>query len=99
MDLKKYIRDVKNFFKLGILFKDILLFLVDGEVFNYIIISMVDVVKDVDVIVGLDVRGFLFGIFIAVVFKKFFIMVRKLGKLLGKVIFREYDLEYGNNIL
>ncbi|CBH40996.1 adenine phosphoribosyltransferase [Mycoplasmopsis agalactiae] len=99
MDLKKYIRDVKNFPKPGILFKDISPLLADGEALNYTITSMADVAKDVDVIVGPDARGFLFGTPTAAVLKKPFIMVRKPGKLPGKVISREYDLEYGNNIL
>ncbi|MCE6115549.1 adenine phosphoribosyltransferase [Mycoplasmopsis agalactiae] len=99
MDLKKYIRDVKNFPKPGILFKDISPLLADGEALNYTITSMAEVAKDVDVIVGPDARGFLFGTPTAAVLKKPFIMVRKPGKLPGKVISREYDLEYGNNIL
>lgn len=99
MDLKKYIRDVENFPKPGILFKDISPLLVNGEALNFTITSMAEIAKDVDVIVGPDARGFLFGTPTAAMLKKPFIMVRKPGKLPGKVISREYDLEYGNNIL
>lgn len=99
MDLKKYIRDVENFPKPGILFKDISPLLANGEALNFTITSMAEIAKDVDVIVGPDARGFLFGTPTAAMLKKPFIMVRKPGKLPGKAISREYDLEYGNNIL
>lgn len=99
MDLKKYIRDVENFPKPGILFKDISPLLANGEALNFTITSMAEIAKDVDVIVGPDARGFLFGTPTAAMLKKPFIMVRKPGQLPGKVISREYDLEYGNNIL
>ncbi|MEI7088899.1 adenine phosphoribosyltransferase [Mycoplasmopsis bovis] len=99
MDLKKYIRDVENFPKPGILFKDISPLLANGEALNFTITSMAEIAKDVDVIVGPDARGFLFGTPTAAMLKKPFIMVRKPGKLPGEVISREYDLEYGNNIL
>ncbi len=99
MDLKKYIRDVENFPKPGILFKDISPLLANGVALNFTITSMAEIAKDVDVIVGPDARGFLFGTPTAAMLKKPFIMVRKPGKLPGKVISREYDLEYGNNIL
>lgn len=99
MDLKKYIRDVENFPKPGILFKDISPLLANGEALNFTITSMAEIAKNVDVIVGPDARGFLFGTPTAAMLKKPFIMVRKPGKLPGKVISREYDLEYGNNIL
>ncbi|ATQ40625.1 adenine phosphoribosyltransferase [Mycoplasmopsis bovis] len=93
------IRDVENFPKPGILFKDISPLLANGEALNFTITSMAEIAKDVDVIVGPDARGFLFGTPTAAMLKKPFIMVRKPGKLPGKVISREYDLEYGNNIL
>nr|WP_318028985.1 purine phosphoribosyltransferase family protein [Mycoplasmopsis bovis] len=86
MDLKKYIRDVENFPKPGILFKDISPLLANGEALNFTITSMAEIAKDVDVIVGPDARGFLFGTPTAAMLKKPFIMVRKPGKLPGKVI-------------
>lgn len=99
MDLKKYIRDVQNFPKIGIAFKDISPLLANGEALNYTIKLMADHAKDVDIIVGPDARGFLFGTPTAAFLKKPFIMVRKPGKLPGEVISRNYDLEYGNNVL
>ncbi|TCG10931.1 adenine phosphoribosyltransferase [Mycoplasma todarodis] len=88
MELKKYIREIQNFPKEGIGFKDISPLLADGEVFNQVIN-----------IVGADARGFLFGAPVAALLKKPFIMVRKPGKLPSEVIKREYALEYGTNEL
>lgn len=99
MDLNKYIRDVHNFPKKGIIFKDISPLLANGEALHYTIEQMAILASDCDVIVGPDARGFLFGTPTAAVLKKPFIMVRKPGKLPGKVISKNYDLEYGNNVL
>ncbi|AIA29771.1 adenine phosphoribosyltransferase [Mycoplasmopsis californica] len=99
MQLEKYIRDIKNFPKPGILFKDISPLLANGEALSYTIDQMALLAKDCDVIVGPDARGFLFGTPTAAKLKKPFIMVRKPGKLPGKVISKNYDLEYGNNVL
>ncbi|WP_027334745.1 adenine phosphoribosyltransferase [Mycoplasmopsis felifaucium] len=99
MDLKSYIRDILNFPKAGIVFKDISPLLADGKALHYTIQKMSEYALDVDVIVGPDARGFLFGTPTAAFLKKPFIMVRKPGKLPGEVISRAYDLEYGNNVL
>lgn len=99
MDLKKYIREVKNFPEKGILFKDISPLLASGEALNHTIKVMSDHVKEVDIIVGPDARGFLFGTPTAAYLKKPFIMARKPGKLPGKVISKTYNLEYGKNSL
>ncbi|UUD35330.1 adenine phosphoribosyltransferase [Mycoplasmopsis caviae] len=99
MDLKKYIRDVENFPKAGIIFKDISPLLANGSALNYTINEMAKYATDVDLIVGPDARGFLFGTPTAAFLKKPFIMVRKPGKLPGEVVSRSYDLEYGNNVL
>ncbi|WP_029513696.1 adenine phosphoribosyltransferase [Mycoplasmopsis primatum] len=99
MDLKKYIRDINDFPKPGVAFKDISPLLANGEALHETIKLMSEAASDVDVIVGPDARGFLFGTPTAANLKKPFIMVRKPGKLPGKVISKAYDLEYGNNIL
>lgn len=99
MNLEKFIRNVPDFPKKGILFKDISPLLADGEVLNYTINQMADLCKDCDIIVGPDARGFLFGTPVAAFLKKPFIMVRKPNKLPGEVISMEYDLEYGSNKL
>ncbi|MDD7898093.1 adenine phosphoribosyltransferase [Metamycoplasma hyosynoviae] len=99
MNLKKYIRTVKDFPKPGISFKDISLLLANGEALHYTIEKMADLAKDADIIVGPDARGFLFGTPVAAKLKKPFIMVRKKGKLPGDVVSCDYGLEYGRNVL
>ncbi|WP_027120730.1 adenine phosphoribosyltransferase [Mycoplasmopsis lipofaciens] len=99
MELKKYIRDIKDFPKKGIIFKDISPLLANGEALNYTIKTMSEFANDVDIIVGPDARGFLFGTPVSAFLKKPFIMVRKPGKLPGEVFSKHYDLEYGNNVL
>lgn len=99
MELIKYIRDVKDFPKKGILFKDISPLLANGEVLNYVIEKMSELAKNADIIIGPDARGFLFGTPVAARLKKPFIMVRKPGKLPGEVVSMNYDLEYGSNVL
>ncbi|MGY6171806.1 adenine phosphoribosyltransferase [Candidatus Mycoplasma pogonae] len=99
MKLIKYIRDVQDFPKKGILFKDISPLLADGKALQYTINKMAELAKDADIIIGPDARGFLFGTPTAAQLGKPFIMVRKPNKLPGEVIAFEYDLEYGSNIL
>ncbi|AWX42888.1 adenine phosphoribosyltransferase [Metamycoplasma cloacale] len=99
MNLKNYINTIENFPKNGIKFKDISPLLADGEALYYTISEMAQLCKDVDIIVGPDARGFLFGTPVAAFLKKPFIMVRKPGKLPGKVVSYDYILEYGKNTL
>ncbi|MBU4689557.1 adenine phosphoribosyltransferase [Mycoplasma zalophidermidis] len=99
MNLEKYVRDVPNFPKEGIIFKDISPLLGNGEALHYTITKMSEIAKDCDIIVGPDARGFLFGTPTAAFLKKPFVMVRKPGKLPGEVFSKNYSLEYGNNVL
>ncbi|WP_426460951.1 adenine phosphoribosyltransferase [Mycoplasma hafezii] len=99
MDIKSLIRDVPNFPKEGIIFKDISPLLANGEALNYTIKEIAKHCEEADIIVGPDARGFLFGTPAAAFLKKPFIMVRKPNKLPGKVISMSYDLEYGSNVL
>ncbi|RIV16816.1 adenine phosphoribosyltransferase [Mycoplasmopsis gallopavonis] len=99
MDIKKLIRDVPDFPKPGIIFKDISPLLANGEALHYTIEQIAKNCADADIIVGPDARGFLFGTPAAAFLKKPFIMVRKPKKLPGKVIAMNYDLEYGSNTL
>jgi len=101
MDLKNNIRIIDNFPKKGISFKDITTLLQDGNVLRYTIDSMVASLKDkkVDIIVGPEARGFLFGVPVAYALGIGFVPVRKPGKLPYETIEIEYELEYGTDKL
>ncbi len=101
MDLKKYVADVPNFPKEGILFRDITPLMQDGEAFKYACDQLIGFAKakDVDVIVGPESRGFIFGCPIAHDLKIGFVPIRKPKKLPRETISVEYDLEYGSNTL
>lgn len=95
--IKDAIRDVPDFPKPGILFKDITPILMDHRLCAEITESIATQVADwkVDAIVGVESRGFLFGMMVAQALKVPFIPVRKAGKLPYQTISHEYALEYG----
>ena len=99
--LRAKIRDIKDFPTEGILFKDITTLLKDGPAWRYAVDSLAShYQKDkVDVVVGVESRGFIFGGAIAHQLRAGFVPVRKLGKLPGKTISVEYELEYGRDAL
>ncbi len=101
MDLNKLIRDVPDFPKKGILFKDITTLLEDGAGFRHSIDLMVEKYRDqkIDKIVGIESRGFIFGGALAYQLGCGFVPVRKPGKLPYKSIKEDYALEYGTNTL
>ncbi|MFZ5552552.1 MAG: adenine phosphoribosyltransferase [Bacteroidota bacterium] len=96
--LKKTIRDIPDFPKPGILFKDITPILEDASLSADIVDFFADHFSKlgVDAVVGVESRGFLFGMPIAIKMGKPFITVRKKGKLPYKTINYKYDLEYGS---
>ncbi|HNP48929.1 MAG TPA: adenine phosphoribosyltransferase [Bacteroidia bacterium] len=99
--LKNSIRDVPNFPKQGILFKDITPILLDVELCKDIVDALYASFSDqkIDGIVGVESRGFLFGLMLAQKFKVPFIPIRKKGKLPYKTVSYEYKLEYGSAIM
>lgn len=101
MDLRETIREIKDFPKPGIGFKDITTLLKDGEAFKYAIDLIIEDLKDknVDIIVGPEARGFLMGTPVAYGMGIGFVPVRKPGKLPGETEKFEYGLEYGSDIL
>lgn len=101
MNLKEKIRIVDNFPKEGISFKDISTLIGDGEAFRATIDMIVEELKDkkIDVIVGPEARGFIFGVPVAYALGVGFVPVRKKGKLPGETISVSYDLEYGSDTL
>jgi adenine phosphoribosyltransferase len=101
LELGPLIRDVPDFPKKGILFKDITTLLKDPAAFKHAIDQLTDLVRGYrpDVVIGMESRGFIFAAPIAYLLGAGFVPVRKLGKLPGEVITAEYDLEYGTNTL
>ena len=100
-DLKAKIRDIKNFPTEGILFKDITTLLKDPVAFRDVVNLLAGRYQGerVDVVVGIESRGFIFGGALAHQLEAGFVPVRKLGKLPGKTIEVEYELEYGRDAL
>ena len=100
-DLRARIREVPDFPKPGILFYDITTLLKDPEAFREVIDRMSDQVRDanVDLVVGMESRGFIFSAPMAYQLKAGFVPVRKLGKLPAETIEVEYELEYGTATL
>ena len=101
MNLKDYIKDVPNYPKEGILFKDITPLLLDKDAFNYVIDEIASFANSIgaNVVLGPESRGFIFGCPVAYKNKIGFVPVRKPGKLPRKTIEESYDLEYGSNTL
>ena len=96
-DLRAKIREVPDFPKPGILFYDITTLLRDGDAFREVIDRMAEAVKGekIDVVVGMESRGFIFAAPLADRLGAGFVPVRKLGKLPAETLEVEYDLEYG----
>jgi adenine phosphoribosyltransferase len=101
LELAPLIRDVPDFPKKGILFKDITTLLKDPPAFRQAIDELTELVRAYrpEVVIGMESRGFIFAAPIAYQLNAGFVPVRKLGKLPGEVISAEYDLEYGTNTL
>ena len=93
----EHIREVKNFPKEGVDFKDITPILSNPEIYSNVLDFFVEFLKgkQIDAIVGIESRGFLFGMLLANTFSIPFVPVRKSGKLPAETISEEYELEYG----
>ena len=100
MHLKKYIKDVQDFPKKGILYKDIQPLLADHSAFSAAVSQLysLTLIKP-DYYVGIESRGFIFAAALANQYGKGFKMIRKPGKLPGEVNSNTYDLEYGTDTL
>lgn len=101
MDLGAYLRDVPDFPKPGIVFKDISPLLADPDAFAETVLKMASPFADANVtaVVGVEARGFLFGPSIAQELDSGFLMARKPGKLPGETVGVDYELEYGTDRL
>jgi adenine phosphoribosyltransferase len=101
VDLKQYVRDVKDFPIPGILFRDISTVLKDPMALRGAVDAMMLLVEDLDfdTILGPESRGFIFGVPMAYNMSKGIVPVRKAGKLPSVVSSKEYALEYGKATL
>ncbi len=97
MDLKKEIREIPDFPKSGISFRDITTLLKNAEAFKFVVSEISNEFKEKGVtkIVGLEARGFIFGGAVANALNAGFVPVRKKGKLPAETLSEEYELEYG----
>lgn len=96
--MEDYVRSIPDFPEKGIIFRDVTSVLQDADGLHLAIEKMEAMVKDIDfdAVVGLESRGFIFGMPIAYNLHKPFIPVRKKGKLPCETIEVSYDLEYGS---
>jgi adenine phosphoribosyltransferase len=99
MDLAKMIRDVPDFPKEGIIFKDITTLIKDPEAFKEAVDVLADHYADqeIDLVAAVEARGYVFGAPIAYKLGAGFILVRKAGKLPAETLREEYELEYGTD--
>ena len=101
MDLKQTIRNIPDFPKEGILFRDITTLLKDADAYEQLISELADSLKayDVDIVIGPEARGFVIGSALAYAIHAGFVVARKPGKLPCKTMRFEYGLEYGSDTL
>ena len=101
MNLKELVRSIPDFPKEGILFRDITPLIGDADGFEALIEKMADTLRDldIDVVVGPEARGFIFGAALAHALHAGFVPARKPGKLPYETITYEYALEYGTDRL
>ena len=96
-EVEKYIRSIPDFPEPGIIFRDITTVTQDPKGLKIAIDAMKEKIQDLDfdVIAGLEARGFIFGMPLAYILGKSFVLIRKKGKLPCETISESYDLEYG----
>ncbi len=96
--VEDYIRSIPDFPEPGIIFRDVTSVIQDADGLRLAIDEMVKLLDgvDCDVIAGTESRGFVFGMPIAYILHKPFVMIRKAGKLPCETVSKTYDLEYGS---
>ncbi|NLJ80308.1 MAG: adenine phosphoribosyltransferase [Firmicutes bacterium] len=101
MDLREKIRVIPDFPKQGVSFKDITTLLKDGAALRETILKFADhfSTQEIDMIIGVESRGFILGAPLAYEMGLGFTLIRKPGKLPGEILAVEYDLEYGTDCL
>lgn len=100
-NLEEYVRNINDFPKKGIVYRDVTTVLSDADGLKLAIESMQKLLENTefDVVVAPESRGFIFGMPIAYNMNKAFVPVRKKGKLPAETISEDYDLEYGSATL
>ncbi len=98
---KQYIRDVKDFPKEGIIFKDITTLLKNPQALKEAGEALVQFTDglSIDIVAGIESRGFIFGMYLAERLGAGFVPIRKPGKLPAKTLSQSYELEYGNDTI
>jgi adenine phosphoribosyltransferase len=101
VDIGSYVRDIPDFPKPGIVFKDITPVLASAEALDAAVAQLADTARDlkIDVVVGAEARGFLLGAAVARELGAGFVLARKPGKLPHETVRAEYLLEYGTDAL
>jgi adenine phosphoribosyltransferase len=100
MELRHYIRDVRDFPKPGIVFKDITPLLASGPALRWTIDHLSERYRgSVDIVLGIESRGFIIGAALAYALGVGLAVVRKPGKLPAETFSAQYELEYGNDVL
>jgi len=101
IDLAGYVRDIPDFPKPGVVFKDITPLLADASAFSATVDGIACRFADqrIDVVLGIEARGFIIAAPVAYRFGAGFVPVRKAGKLPWEIERQEYELEYGTDLL
>ena len=101
IDLKDYIRNIKDFPKEGIMFRDITTLLKDPEALKHTLNELYKMTKNLNIskVVGIESRGFIFGPMLAEKLNVGFVPIRKPGKLPAEKESKTYDLEYGSDTI
>jgi adenine phosphoribosyltransferase len=101
LDLRAYIRDIPDFPRPGVVFKDITPLMADGRALDAAVTQLAGLARDrrPDVVIGAEARGFLLGPALARELGAGFVLARKPGKLPSETVSAEYELEYGTDSL
>ena len=99
MSIKSLIRTIPDYPKPGIQFRDITTLLEDAKGLRIAVESLAEPFRGdrIDKVAGIEARGFLFGVAVALELEAGFVPVRKAGKLPGATVGRDYELEYGTD--
>ena len=99
--LREHIRDIPDFPKPGVVFKDITPLLADGDALRFCVDSIADhfAGRNIHKVIGVEARGFIIAAPVAYRFGAGFVPVRKAGKLPWRIETEEYELEYGTDLL